>query len=73
VVASQLGQPRAKPVETAPAAARGLQPLEGWQRLRALQFGRALSYTYPVMLSHSFAFLGRPLMRVSSLERTVWK
>jgi hypothetical protein len=31
------------------------------------------SYTFPLMLCHLGAFLGRPLMRVSNLPRTVWK
>jgi hypothetical protein len=32
-----------------------------------------LWYTFPVKVSHLPDFLGRPLMRVRSLLRTVWK
>jgi NAD(P)-dependent dehydrogenase (short-subunit alcohol dehydrogenase family) len=35
--------------------------------------GYSVLYTFPVRLSHLVDFLGRPLMRVRSLCRTVWK
>ena len=63
------------PVENAPQAPAAETLEQRFRRLEAAWEAETqfLSYTFPVRLSHLVDFLGRPLMRVRSLCRTVWK
>lgn len=54
-------------------AERFLDHLGGIPNDRALETSGVLSYTFPVILSHCFDFLGRPSIKVSTRARAAWK